>query len=714
MNSYIKGLTKYRNLLLVLLFGTIILALFGVLKLKLNTDFSLFTTQESVYEDRLDEMNETFGSSDQMILLIEGTKDPDYFKTELRQIQAFLENQDEYLFVQGPTPASMRIGDTVVPIGDISGTDWQLAWEQMEEFSPLKEQDDIPYGAITLLLSEEYSRHDLQDLESYLTEFGYTYYLAGDTYNQLKVVDYILNILFLLPPLAILIILLVFFLQLGGIKPTMLSVLPAIVGSIWTFGIIGWLGNEVSILTAVVPVFIIVIGSADGLHFITHMQVAKTNGLGTQEAIVKTLKMVGVPMIITTLTSMAGFLSLLSIETGSITDLAIFASVGIFLAGVATWFVLPLVLTTGLSIEGRTHRFQVHLASPIKRLWGIPSYAIALVLVVLGVVFYGRIANEFDMLSVYKDRTEVAKNASKVQDVLGGSIPIYILYEQEDVLTIDVMNDIDRMIASLEDEGLIHGATNPFRILQIFYQNNLSGTIPNNLILELIYLDVRNSQSTPMDELIDTEAGIVRILVFPTNMENDTLAVIETSVTTDRDGVSVTGVQYLLRELNVSIGAMQVRSILLAIAIVFVLLLVTLRSIKLALISILPILVTVSTIYGAMGLFGIPLNITTVIIFSIAIGVGIDYAVHFSSVYRHLHTKQTSSKDALEQTYQLVSKPILANAMGISLGLSVLFASTLMIHTYVSSLMWVAMVVSVFITLTLIPSILTINRTKAR
>jgi hypothetical protein len=64
---------------------------------------------------------------------------------------------------------------------------------------------------------------------------------------------------------------------------------------------------------------------------------------------------------------------------------------------------------------------------------------------------------------------------------------------------------------------------------------------------------------------------------------------------------------------------------------------------------------------------------------------------------------------ALEQTYQLVSRPVLTNAVGIALGLSVLLASPLMIHTYVSSLMWIAMIVSVVMTLTLIPTMLSVS-----
>ena len=88
-------------------------------------------------------------------------------------------------------------------------------------------------------------------------------------------------------------------------------------------------------------------------------------------------------MIVTTLTSMAGFLSLLSISTGSIRDLSLYSSVGILLAGVATWYVLPLILSNNIDVSRkkiRTSKFDI--AKSIRKLSGIPSLIIVLVIVV--------------------------------------------------------------------------------------------------------------------------------------------------------------------------------------------------------------------------------------------------------------------------------------------------------------------------------------------
>jgi predicted RND superfamily exporter protein len=163
-------------------------------------------------------------------------------------------------------------------------------------------------------------------------------------------------------------ILLVFRWKMGGLKPTIFSVLPAGIGSLWTLGLVGWFGGEASILTAVAPIFIIVIGSADGLHFMSHFQDSKLEGDTTFDSITKTLQIVGIPMIITTLTSMVGFLSLLSMNTDSIVDLAIYSSIGIFLAGVATWLILPLILSNEIDVLPKSKRERKnHLENILKK-----------------------------------------------------------------------------------------------------------------------------------------------------------------------------------------------------------------------------------------------------------------------------------------------------------------------------------------------------------
>jgi len=310
------------------------------------------------------------------------------------------------------------------------------------------------------------------------------------------------------------------------------------------------------------------------------------------------------------------------------------------------------------------------------------------------------------MLMVYKDSTVVAKNASKVAEVNGGSIPLYVTITPEsDVLTLDALNEVNSLVLSLNQLDDVSKTVNPYHLLNIISTNKLQQEINSDQTVSMIYQNVSSDENSTIHNLMDIDSNTIRILVFPKNLNNSTLESIENAVDNMHLDTSVTGVQYLMKDLNDSISLMQLQSILLALAVVFVMLIITLKSLKIAFYSLMPILVTVLGLYGFLGISQIPLNITTVIIFSITIGVGIDYAVHFSSVYK-TYLNETHNNDlAISEAYSHSSRPIIANALGISLGLTTLMFSPLTIHFNVSILMWVSMIVSVVLTLTLLPFI---------
>lgn len=707
MKKYIEMIYKYKKALKVLLALSVVMSVIGIFRIEMNTDFALFSTNDSKYEERLDDLNESFGNLNQIVIVIEHDEFTTIEQNDLYNIQRDLGDINEVLQIQGVAPESINANGASIPFLTASTDMLETFYSSFDEFSPLTVIDDVYYSSFTVFIGESFNTKEVNDIEELLGEYSYEFYISGDNYSQSKITDYIIRILLILPPLALLTILLVFRWQMKAIKPTLFSVLPAAIGSLWTLGLVGWIGNEVSILTAVVPIFIIVIGSADGLHFMSHYQDAKIEKNETKKALQQTLVIVGIPMIVTTLTSMVGFLSLLSMNTDSIYDLAIFSALGILLAGVATWLVLPLILSHEINVlPKKISKSKLDISKPFRMLRGVPAFIIIIMIFTVASFTVRNINNEFNMLMVYKDSTEVAINANKIQEVNGGSIPFFVSIDLDgDPISLADKDIIDQYAEELLELDEVTKVINPYRIFDIMYQQQSTGVIPNNIVLENMYNQLKMDESNTIHNLINQDNQKVRLLVFSTDLDNETLQTIE-AYTDTNENMTITGVQYLLMELNTSIGAMQLNSILIAIGLVMLMLLFTLRSIKVAIISILPISITVLALYGFLGLSGIPLNITTVMIFSITIGVGIDYAVHFSSVYQYYKKQGNSSSESVEKSFKNSSRPIITNALGISLGLSAMALSPLSIHLNISILMWISMIVSVFVTLTFLPTIL--------
>jgi predicted RND superfamily exporter protein len=147
----------------------------------------------------------------------------------------------------------------------------------------------------------------------------------------------------------------------------------------------------------------------------------------------------------------------------------------------------------------------------------------------------------------------------------------------------------------------------------------------------------------------------------------------------------------------------QIQSLALALVLIFIMLWLTLRRITAALAGLLPIAITIGAILGMLSITGFQLNIMTANLSAIAIGVGVDYSIHLISGIYYYRREGMDRQESLRAALTTVSRPVLANAFGLAIGLSALFFSPLRIHTQAASVMWVAMVVSSMAALLLVP-----------
>lgn len=717
MRAYIRFVTRYHILLKLFLIVLFVFAVTGVRQVQLSKNFNVFVPNESVYNDRLVEMGEDFASKDQLIIQLaydELTMTEEVYG-QLVDFNGYIHDNFEGARMIGPVQA--QNGEEIT---DKHITEFQSTMDMMVEMAPYRIHEDKAYYIFTLFSEEKMEREDLLALEKFLDDAGYDYAISGDAYVQLQVFGFIQFILMRIPPMALGIILLTFYFQLRTVKGTLLSVLPAGASGLLTMGIVGHFGNEVSIITALAPIFTIVIGSADGLHFITHIQEEQRRGKKTEDVLTHTLQMIGVPMIITTVTSIVGFLALMVMDTSEIIVFAISASLGVLLAGILTWYLLPLMLCRGMQL-GYSGKHFTSQNSAIKRFWGKPVIAVILTVLVVFALGAGRIKQEFNMLSVYKSHTEVYKYTTLINEVNGGSLPLFIYgdmpseYSQLEMM--DSILEYEEGLRGLDAVGKVVSAADMFETFKDQIPTGLSQGDGNGSQMPSLQSLLQNSDlQMPaaiemIGEFINPGAQKFRIMVFPTGYENDLLREIQNYVDDQSDAYSdynmkLTGASLVMMELNETMLGNQITSSIIAIVVVFLLLLISLRHFKASMVSLLPIILTLLFLFGMMGLLGISLNIVTTTIFSITIGVGIDYAIHFTSVWNVKRREGVSSRNSADFAFRYASRPIVANALGLSLGMSSLFISPLTFHGTVATLMWIAMMSSVIFSLVLLPTVL--------
>ena len=674
MKKFVDFIYKNNKKMIAVIMIINILAIIGIFNLKIDTSFDLFSVSGSKYIDNLEILEEEFPVSDQMLIMTEYDENNE---STIIDFEHYLESFDSLDAIKGISTSS----DMQLPI-------------EIEAYSSIIESDDGQYALITVFPNDEFRFKDVKNIEQYLKDEDIQYYISGDKYMQNKIFDYLIYILCAVPPLVIFLLFNIFRIQMRSFKAAVLSVLPAILGGLWTLGFAGLFGHSVSVLSVLAPIFALIIGSADGLHFISHVQDHLEDGNSMRESITKALRMVGVPMIITTLTSVAGFIALMLINTEAIALLAIFASIGIALAGIATWVVLPVINSMEkIDIRKKAQKLTFNLG--FNKFWGAKSFVIAAVLLVSSVFFIPNIQNEFNQTMVYRNFTSVSKSFDKIMEVNKGTIPVFALIEyDENPFSDEAINSYKEFESNLIASG---SAENIYSIYTIW--DLLEDEMPPNTDMSSLNLD----KSELYKEMVGS--NYVKVIVFPIDLNNATIEKIESSAE-GVDNIILAGGQFMMYELNQIMVKGFSNSLIAAFALVFLSLLIFLRRFSISVIAMLPIAITTTFLFGFLGATGISLNLFTATIFSITIGIGIDYAVHFTSVYQSYKRQGLSSLDAVNEAYKYTSRPIIANALGFSLGLSSLFISPLKVHLFIASLMWMSMIVSSFLSLSFLPTIL--------
>lgn len=199
-----------------------------------------------------------------------------------------------------------------------------------------------------------------------------------------------------------------------------------------------------------------------------------------------------------------------------------------------------------------------------------------------------------------------------------------------------------------------------------------------------------------------TEDGL-RMMISTEDLDLLDIAELDEFVAEHPEIRLISGMPVLFDEMNQLVVRSQIRSLGLALVLIFIMLLVTLRRFKAALVALIPIVITVTAIMGMLVISGFHLNIMTANLSAIAIGVGVDYAIHLISGIYYFRRQGLDSAGAVDSALVSLSRPILANAFGLAIGLSILFFSPLRIHIQAATVMWVAMVISSTAALLLIP-----------
>ena len=338
-------------IILVVILNLVSLASF--FRFQLDTDFLSLFTEGNPKTEEYNQLQEKYQIGEAISVLIEqdgSLLNQDNLQAVYR-LQEEIKELDDIYEVKSFIPSELPIGGyKVTDVAGFIDKHPDLMRDFIEDEYFLADRflsDDRNKGAIVVTLEfDAVARDVVASLEEIIqNEERLQLSLAGSEVIKNTLWDYLIRIIFILPPCAGILVLLVFFLVIRNLKFTILAVIPAGLAVLWTFGTIFWSGQKLDLVTVISPIFILVMGSAYGLHYVSHFMDNMSRYSDRRQLTVETMRMVGTPIFLATITTMAGFASLTWTQIAAMRHMGIFVSLGVGYAGFLAFFFLPAVLS---------------------------------------------------------------------------------------------------------------------------------------------------------------------------------------------------------------------------------------------------------------------------------------------------------------------------------------------------------------------------------
>jgi len=705
---------KHSKLIIILVVIVNITALISFFRFNFNTDFLSTFNEGNPKAEEYYQLSEKYTTSEPLSVLIESESSL-LSKENLLAIfhlQKDMTEIDGIYSVQSPLPPEIVIDGQVIPIDAafIETNPLQLS-SFIEDKYFLTDQfysnDRLSATIVVILAPGATGGEVIDSLKGLIEDTALLKIsLAGNAVIQDTVWDYLLRIIFILPPIIVIMILIVFSLMLGNRKMAALSLIPAGVAALWTFGTIFWSGEGLGLTTIISPIFVIVIGSAYGLHYTNHLlnNISKHRD-DRHKLTVETLKRVGTPIFLATITTMAGFASLIWTDVVPMRQMGIYVTLGIGYAGFLAIFFLPAILSRiklpeKVAVSNENRLAQFILAASGKRVIIIVTFT---AITAISIFFIPKIEVVSNQLMFFRDSSDVRQTFDKVEKHFGGAMPltgeISTDNPQATLLNLQAANEILNIERELED---VSGISSAFSIFDLVKGINKMSTgrdeYPQNPML------IQGILTQLGDDLASwIAADGFRVMIRTQDFTTDDIDELNAFINSNESIRIITGLPILFDEMNNLVVKSQIQSLGLALVVIFIMLWITLRRLTAALAGLVPITITIAAILGMLSLTGFNLNIMTATLSSIAIGIGIDYSIHLLSSIYYYRDRGASRSESVTQALSTVSRPILANALGLIAGYSAFFFSPLKIHVHAGAVMWVAMLVSSMAALLLVP-----------
>lgn len=459
---------------------------------------------------------------------------------------------------------------------------------------------------------------------------------------------------------ALLVTSLIFFFFFRSWRATFISMCTVIIGVMWSFGFLGLLQYEITVLTALIPPLIIVIGIPNCIFLINkYQQEIKLHG-NQAKSLQRVITKVGNATMMTNLTTACGFATFILIKSELLREFGIVASINIVAIFLLSLMIIPIVYSY-MAVPKYKHLKHlnknwigkfVNWIERMVRERRITIYISAVILLCASIIGIYNIKISGSLIEDMPKNTEFFKDIRFFEKEYEGIMPLEIMVDtkrKKGVMSLPTLNRIDELQDHIKE---IPEFANPLSIVELikyskqaFYNNNPEYyQLPNNQERTFILSYAKNSTTNTdlLSSYVDSTGQFARITTFMKDTDPDRFKRIEEDLYTkidkvfpeERYNVSVTGKALVFQKGTHYLVNNLILSLSLAILLIATFMAWMFRSFKMIIISLIPNLLPLIITAGVMGFVGVPIKPSTILVFSIAFGISVDDTIHFLAKYR--------------------------------------------------------------------------------
>ena len=534
---------------------------------------------------------------------------------------------------------------------------------------------------------------------------------------------------------AILITSLIFFFFFRSYRATFISMLVVIIGVMWTFGILGFLEYEITVLTALIPPLIIVIGIPNCIFLINKYQHEVNKHGNKAKSLQRVITKVGNATLMTNTTTASGFATFIITQSKLLTEFGTVASLSIMAIFILCLLIIPIIysympIPSDKHLEHLNKRWINKLGDWIEstvKEKNIGIYIVSVGLLVISIIGIYQIKTSGSLLEDMPKNADFYKDIEFYEREFDGVMPLEILINTKRVKgvlkrsTLKKMNAIEELIIEIPE------LSKPISIVslvkytkQAFYNGNpkyyqLPTAQENGFILS--YAKNTSNNLSLIKNYVDSTGQYARITTFIKNSGIDEMPRIEEALNNeikkqfdDRYEVSITGKAYLFQKGTSFLIKNLILSLTLAIVLISLFMAYMFRSFRMIIISLVPNLLPLLVTAGFMGFIGVSIKPSTILVFSIAFGISVDDTIHFLAKYRQeLISSRWSIKKsvfaALRETGVSMFYTSIVLFFGFSVFITSNFGGTVALGALISGTLLLAMMANLLLLPTLLLSL---------